>query len=135
MREVDKYDLDTAAREVRGRSVETAIAAHINATWEATHFPANGARVVTVYLDEGDQQIKSEDYPVLWFDADYRAVVALGQETGTFAERLEDEFCVVYHPDARSNPDGRDPCAFATAVAISALTDYLASKAQHEEKK
>ena len=131
MRTTDNYDVRVAREAARdGNSDLMALASLIaNAVFESTHFPANGARVVSVYRDESDGQIRSEDCPVLWFDADHRPVVAFGQETFGSVESLpSDAYSVTYHPDTRYDPGPQDPRALATAVALEALM-------QSEEKK
>lgn len=129
MRIIDDYDVRLAVEASGSRDLMALASLIANAIHESTHFPANGARVVSVYRDEGDGLIKSEDYPVLWFDADHMPVVAVGSETFGAVETLSTgPFSVTYHPDSRHNPESQDPCALATAVALEALM-------QSEEKK
>lgn len=131
---IDEYEISSTNRQALGLAdTPAALLLLARASDRATHYPANGARVIVGWADPSRGERWLTDEPVLWFDDQRDPVIASGAvEYGTGVEslnNLDGLRWAVYHPDAR--PIGDYDLGHFEA-AVKAVHDELdADLAEH----
>ncbi len=128
---IDEYEISSTNRQALGLAdTPAALLLLARASDRATHYPANGARVIVGWADPSRGERWLADEPVLWFDDQGDPVtLPVPAEGGCGPESLRNAGGMVrwavYHPESRRIGSDHEPREVAVAFVHEALDAHL----------